>query len=207
MRFPKIPKIPEKAVPLIILLVVVAAVLLFGNSTQEEEPSGNNMAVSGMGLGSQGGSQGVSGDVLVEALAGYDTEADKAMDAEERVLEKKVKDALEKMAGVGKVHVTITFYSGVVREYVRDSNYVERETRETDSQGGTRLTTEKSGSETAVSHGSGPVLESMQRAQIAGVLVVIEGGQDAQVLSRVRDAVKTLLGIDATKVSVVAMGS
>jgi stage III sporulation protein AG len=203
MQFPKIPKIPEKAVPLIILLVVVAAVLLFGNSAQtDDEPKGNNLAVSGTGLGNQPS----SGDAVVEALSGYDAEADAAMDAEERVLEKKVKDAVEKMAGVGKVHVTITFETGVMREYERDINYVERQTQETDSQGGTRTTTESSGSETVVVADSKPLLTQMQRAQIAGVLVVVEGGQDSQVLTRVRDAVRTLLGIDGAKVSVSAMG-
>ncbi|MCL1919055.1 MAG: stage III sporulation protein AG [Peptococcaceae bacterium] len=201
MRVPKIPKIPEKTVPLIILLAVVIAVLLFNNGTQTDTPSGNMLAVSGAGE-----EMDDSGNVLVETLSEYDVQEDEALNAEEKALERKVMEALSQMAGVGKAHVTITFEKGVLREYARDESVTERVSRETDSQGGVRETTERSSNDQVVLSGSDPVMVQVERAKIAGVLVVVEGGQDAQFAARVREAVRTLLGIEASKVSVVPMG-
>ena len=197
----RLPKIPEKAVPLVILLVVVVAVLLFYNSSQpDQQPSGNNLAVLGPSTVDT-----ASGEALVETLSGYDAQVDQALDISEKALEKKVAEFLSKVAGVGKVHVAITFETGVVRRYEQNISSTERETRETDSQGGARETLEKSSSNQAVISGNGPIISQVERAQIAGVAVVVEGGQDTQLLARVKDCVKTLLGIDPAKVTVMPM--
>lgn len=195
------PKIPEKAIPLIILLAVIGAVLFFNNSAEPDQPSGNSLAVSGKGTEKTSD----PGEAVVETLSGSDAQSDQALDAEEKTLEKRVAEALAKIAGVGKVDVTISFASGIVRHYVYEENNTERTQRETDAQGGTRDTTEKANSNKVVISGSEPVLEQLERAKIAGVLVVVEGGQDATILTRVRDCVKTLLGIEAAKVWVEPM--
>jgi stage III sporulation protein AG len=200
MQFPKLPKIPEKAVPLVILLAVVIAVLFFNRGAEPDPPSDNKLAVSGTSVAADG-----SDGVFVETLSGYDAQVDEALDAEEKAMEGKVREALSKMAGVGKVHVTITFETGVMREYARDGSVTERVSKETDAQGGVREVTERSSSEQVVLSGSDPVMVQVGRAQIAGVLVVAEGGRDAETAAKVRECVRTLLGIEASKVSVVPM--
>ena len=83
-------------------------------------------------------------------------------------------------------------------------------TQERDQTGGTRLTTEDSGSDQLVMNRSEngeerPVVEREVAPQVAGVLVVAEGAGDSRIKARLFEATRVALGVDPQKILVLKM--
>ncbi|TGE34226.1 stage III sporulation protein AH [Desulfosporosinus sp. Sb-LF] len=126
----------------------------------------------------------------------------------EKELEAKLQANILQMEGVGRVHVSVSFSTGLKNEYARNANVTKRTSKETDKTGGTRETTEVTENNQVVmpSGSSQPVMVMEDRPEVAGVLVIAEGARDAKVREGIHTAVQTLLNISGTKITVVPMG-
>lgn len=125
----------------------------------------------------------------------------------ERDLENKLEANLSQMAGVGQVSVSVSFSSGLKSSFAKNESITQRTSKETDNAGGTRETTEVTENNQLVmpNGASLPVIVMEERPEVAGVLVIAEGAKDPGVKEAIHNAVKTLLDIPSTKITVEAM--
>jgi len=125
----------------------------------------------------------------------------------EKSLEDKIAANLESMKGVGKTKVLVTYASGYEKEYARNESITKKNTKETDKEGGTREAEESTETSQLVIIGnSTPVVVLEQRPEIEGVLVISQGANDPKIKEQIFEAVRTLLNIDPSKISVVPLG-
>lgn len=119
-------------------------------------------------------------------------------------LENKLEDILEKLEGVGEVEVMITFEDS--KETIPASNTTKTTevTKEIDSDGGTREVNREDVNIQMVSSsdkGNLVVLKEINPS-IKGAIVVAEGAENLEVMERLYEAVKTVLGVTGNKVQV-----
>lgn len=163
-------------------------------------PAGGGRKASGGGMASETSDRGnVSADSAQAALNLY------VENQEERL-----KDILEQMDGVGKIQVMIRAKAS--KEYVveKDLTTNTNTVSETDSQGGTRQSSEASKSESSLytKDGSGndvPWVVKELEPEIEGVVVAAEGGGNEQVANEITQAVQVLFNIPIHKIKVVKM--
>lgn len=126
----------------------------------------------------------------------------------ENELEKKLRDNLQAIHGVGNVRVSVSLSSGIKNDYVQNDNVTKRNQKQTDKSGGvSEITEETTSSQLAMLNGaSQPVVIMEQKPEIEGILVIAEGAGDPKTKDRIHTAVCTLLNIPAGKVSVEEMG-
>ena len=126
-------------------------------------------------------------------------------------LEERLTEVLQAMEGVGKVQVMITLSDKGERVVEKDRNWSTNTTTETDSSGGTRVTTNQENAEQTIymedGENSYPYIEKEVFPSVEGVFVVAEGGGNSTVVSNISDAVMALFQVDAHKIKVVKMGS
>lgn len=119
-------------------------------------------------------------------------------------LEKRLATILEKLNGVGEVDVMITFEDSI--ESIPASNTIKtvETTKEVDAEGGTREVNREDTNIQMVSSTNNEALVVLKEVNptVKGVIVVAEGADDALVLEKLYEAVKTVLGISANKVQV-----
>ena len=125
-------------------------------------------------------------------------------------LEQRLEEILTSMQGVGKVKVMITLYSSGEEVVEKDiplerSNIVEK-----DSTGGNRSTNEMYSREETVYITSSagdkiPYVVRKNSAQVAGVSVVAEGGENPFVQKNISEAIQALFGIEEHKIKVAKM--
>ena len=189
-----------------LLILVLAGILLFiialPTSDGEKADSGmkeKTKALSGETLQTgDGQTPGVN--------PGTGTDEDYAAAMEQRLTE-----ALADMAGVGKVRVMITLKSsrGLVVE--KEEQMEQSSVKETDSQGGSRISYQASREETVVRSTDGsnsePYVVKSYVPEIEGVLVVAEGAGSGTINRTVTEVVQALFGVEAHKVKVVKMNS
>lgn len=129
--------------------------------------------------------------------------------AYEKNLERRLKEVLENMDGVGKVEVMITLKDNGESVVEKDRMTSSQNTQEGDN-GSVRSVTEiQSQEETVFSGQQGseqePFISKEVTPQIEGVLVVAEGGGDSVVVKNISDAVLALFPVEAHKIKVVKM--
>ena len=122
-------------------------------------------------------------------------------------LEKRLEHILSKVDGVGEVRVMITLKSAGEKIIEKDRESTENTTRETDSQGGERTTTDYSKKESTVfieteGGGSEPYVTKEMEPEIEGILVIAQGGDKPSVAKNISEAVLALFPIDAHKIKV-----
>ena len=124
-------------------------------------------------------------------------------------LEQRLTEALREVAGVGEVRVMITLKSS--RELVVDREEVisHSSTKESDSQGGSRVISQMEMGESVVYSSEGAVSEpyvvKTLMPEIEGVLVVAEGAGNSAVNRTITVIVQALFDVEPHKVSVVRM--
>lgn len=127
--------------------------------------------------------------------------------AYEERLEKRIRELLRSVEGVGQVDVMVVLKSTgqkVLRVDRSDSSTV---TKETDSTGGRREIRESQSEENTVlppSGGSsnGPVVEKELSPEISGIVISADGGGSPEVCSEISQAMEALLGLPAHKIKV-----
>lgn len=127
----------------------------------------------------------------------------------ETVLEEKLEKVLKKVEGVGDVNVVITLKNTSEKIIASDSDYSESVIAETDSSGGVRSTTQKSGSTSNIYYdtqdGSLPYITKENMPEVEGVVIVAKGGGDGTVCTNITAAAEALLGVPAHKIKVLKM--
>lgn len=126
------------------------------------------------------------------------------------VLEAKLKMVLKKAEGVGDTDVMITLKSSKERITLKDTPYQQETVNETDSTGGTRISSNvnKGDESVMVSGGSGgtePYVVKEIEPEIEGVVVIAEGGDQQIVIAEIIDAVQVLFDVPAHKIKVMKM--
>ena len=123
-------------------------------------------------------------------------------------LERSLAEILSHVQGAGRVSVKITFETGRFYDYAENETHEENTSRELDTQGASRETTQVRESGEIVTTqerttGSAlPVVRSFREPQIQGVLVVADGAKDIAVKKTLIEAVTTLFNIPYHKVAV-----
>ena len=127
----------------------------------------------------------------------------------EKSIQENLKNTLEKMDGVGKVEVMISFENGeesVPAVNITDSTNT---TEEKDTEGGTRNTTQKNNGSTVVVTNDGsksqPLIVKTYNPKVSGVCVVAEGAENKITQLRISKAITDLFGISEDKVNVYPM--
>lgn len=127
----------------------------------------------------------------------------------ESEVQDKLKDTLEKIEGVGKVDVMVSFESGeeqVPAVNVSDSTNT---TEEKDNEGGVRNSTQKNNGSTVVITNDGskskPLIVKTYKPKVSGVCVVAEGSENKLTELRITKAVVNLFNISEDKVNVYPM--
>ncbi|SHJ72251.1 stage III sporulation protein AG [Caminicella sporogenes DSM 14501] len=122
-------------------------------------------------------------------------------------IDKKLEQILSQINGVGDVDVMITYETS--SEVVPASNITKslQTTKENDSQGGTRTTTQENITEQIVTlnnsdYKNAPVVIKEIKPIVRGVIVVAEGAGNPKVKSALIDAVTTIFQIKSYKVKV-----
>lgn len=201
----------ERLVILVLLGVLVLVILLpvkenndtggmlwEGEKRAQTESAGESGEAAFQDEGSQG-----SG-------AGTDSAGTGETEAYVRQLERRLAQTLSYMEGVGAVKVMITLEDegeAVVEKDVPNSRSI---LSEQDSAGGSRSTNEYESSETTIyrteQNGTQiPYVVSRKRPQIAGIVVVAQGGGDSETVRDITGAIQALFGIEPHKIKVVKM--
>lgn len=126
-------------------------------------------------------------------------------------MEKRLKQVLGQMEGVGETEVMITLSDSGETIVEKDQKEQRNRIEESDAGGGTRTTTEQETEETTVYVENGsekqPYVTKEVLPKVEGVLVVAEGGDDSRVISDISDTVMALFRVEAHKIKVVKMSS
>lgn len=142
-------------------------------------------------------------------LASSVEEVQTSSQIEEDDITKKLENILSKMKGVGRVSVMITYSrtSQTVPLYNQDSS--EKNTEESDKQGGTRRITETdTKTEIIYKEENGekvPITQSIVSPTIEGAIVTAEGAGSAEVKTNIIQAVEAVTGVATHKIQVFEM--
>lgn len=125
----------------------------------------------------------------------------------EEYLEKRVARALEYVEGVGKAEVLITLKSSGQKVVEKDQQNTSSKTQEEDSSGGTRTVQDNTSDKTSIyeqgSDGSqSPYVSKELSPEIAGVIVIADGGDNAVVVQNITEAIQALFGVEAHKIKI-----
>lgn len=125
-------------------------------------------------------------------------------------LERKLKNVLSNVEGIGEVEVMITAKTSKEKVTLKDTPYNRKDTKEQDSGGGTRESTEISSEESSVMEkaedgSESPYITKEVQPEIEGVVVIAEGAKNQQVISEINDAVVALFDVPSHKIKVMKM--
>lgn len=155
---------------------------------------------------SDGGSKNSEKDTLTKEVTTNQTAQSSSLSD----YEKRLKEVLSKVEGVGRVEVMITEKESKELVVLKDKPYTQETLNETDQSGGTRISSStKSEEDTVLSGGTGstaePFVTKEIAAQVEGVLVIAEGGANGDVAADITAAVQALFGVPAHKIKVLPM--
>ncbi len=125
------------------------------------------------------------------------------------ILEERLTKAISQVEGVGKTEVMITLKSDGRRIVEKDTE--RSEGRDESGQEGTasvNTTAEERESTVYASDGQGgevPYVTETLEPEIAGVLIVAQGGGDMALVQEITEAVMALFGVEAHKIKVMKM--
>lgn len=124
----------------------------------------------------------------------------------EQEMERRVREILRNVEGVGEVDVMITLRSSAEKVVHVDRKKSRSSTEEKDSAGGTRkLMSEEIGETSLMAGSSGaeqPVIEKELEPEISGVIISAQGGGSASVRVEISEAMEALFGLPAHKIKV-----
>lgn len=131
--------------------------------------------------------------------------------AYEERLEKRIRELLRSVEGVGQVDVMVVLKSTGQKVLRVDRNGSSTVTKETDSSGGSREITESQSEESTVlpqsgGGSNGPVVEKELSPEIWGIVISADGGGSPEVRSEISQAMEALLGLPAHKIKVLKRG-
>ena len=121
-------------------------------------------------------------------------------------LEVELKEILQKISGVGRTEVFITYEDEGKIIVEKHESVSEELIEEADSSGGTRTTT-STRNEKATVYGNAeePYVIQELSPTIKGILVVAEGGGNMAVKKQIQETIEALFGLDSHKISIMKM--
>ena len=128
--------------------------------------------------------------------------------AYEAQMEARVKEILRHVDGVGQVDVMIVLKSSEEKVLRVDRNSSVSDTKEQDSQGGTRSSQSSQTQESTVLSGGGsgqgsvPFVEKELRPEISGIVISAAGGGSPTVKAEISAAMEALFGLPPHKIKV-----
>ena len=138
---------------------------------------------------------------LLEAKTSEDVSLD-----QRNTMEQQLKDILQKISGVGRVDVFITYEDKGRVVVEKDESVSEELIEEADSSGGTRrTTTSRNDRETVYGSSEMPYVIQELSPKVNGILVVAEGGGNVSVKKQIEETIQALFGLDAHKISIMKM--
>lgn len=108
-------------------------------------------------------------------------------------METKLEELLRSVEGVGEVKVMLTFKGSGEKRVEKDLSVLTEESRE-------ETVYEEHGSSERT-----PYVTSETNPEVAGVLVIAEGGGDSRIRQEILEAAQALFGIDAHKIKIMKM--
>ena len=125
-------------------------------------------------------------------------------------MERQLSLALEQVQGIGKTKIMITLKATKELIINKDRPIKEEENREKDSTGGERIQSSKEAEETTilVSNDSGtqiPYVIKELEPEIAGIVVVAQGGDEERIIKEITDACEVLFSLPIHKIKVMKM--
>lgn len=183
-----------------LLIMFLAGVLIFIVCL----PTGKN-------LGEKAESGGILSSKSSDSqTGGQSSQTDQISEMEYKsMLEKQLGEVLSSAYGVGNAKIMITLESGSESVVKEDSKVSDSVVTEEDSQGGVRKTKENNKESSAVYENDGtnskPYVIKENMPSIAGVLIIADGADKAEVVQNISDAVKALFDVDAHKIKVMKM--
>lgn len=128
-------------------------------------------------------------------------------DSYESVLEKRLETVLSKVKGVGKIDVMITLETNGEKVVEKDLQMDTQNIQEEDSAGGSRLTKEQGTINNSVYTQSAdgsqmPYVSKELTPEVAGVVVIAEGGDDPVIVQDITEAVQALFHLEAHKIKI-----
>lgn len=130
--------------------------------------------------------------------------------ADDESLEKRLENILEKISGVGKVNVMLTYSESSTLKPIYNEDSKVSNTNETDSNGGTRFITETDSQKEVIykenSDGTKePVTQSVVSPKIEGAIITAKGADVAAVKASIIQAVEAATGLATHKIQVFKM--
>jgi len=122
-------------------------------------------------------------------------------------LEKKLENILEKISGVGKVSVLLTYSESSSIVPIYNSSQSTSTTEEKDTSGGTRtITSEDNKKDVITDSSSNVVTEKQIMPKIEGAIITAQGAKDSTIKSNIISAVEAVTGLGNHKIQVFEMG-
>lgn len=183
-----------------LLILVLIGVLLAMLSNTFKDTSTSNINNNNLPKG--------KGSVTQQKSQGEDEKNSEAKD-EEAEVEKKLKDTLENIQGVGNVKVMVYFKGGEEQIPAININDATSLTEEKDVDGGTRKITQKNDGRTIVmmqtDNGTKPFVVKKYKPQVTGICIVAEGAEDRLIKLQIQKAVLNLFDLKESQVNVYPM--
>ena len=151
--------------------------------------------------------------VLVIAIPVPKTEKNKQTEAvkeeiseKEYSMEAELKEILQRISGVGRTEVFITYEDEGKIVVEKDESVSEELIEEADSSGGTRTTTStRNEKATVYGNADAPYVIQELSPTLKGILVVAEGGGNVTVKKQIQETIEALFGLDSHKISIMKM--
>lgn len=201
----------------VLTLGVILCILAFpvgksktGNGAKSPDSSRNGQAAQNL-LGEVPDSLASSTDLpSTEFLAGASADAawaaSGAVSTYEQQLEKRVKEILKHVDGVGEVEVMIVLKSTSEKVIHVDGSSSRSLTEETDSAGGSRraesVEQEHNTVFSSADGGSSPLIEKELYPELSGIIISAAGGGSPRVQEEISAAMEALFGLPAHKIKV-----
>lgn len=188
---------------LFLVMGVILCILAFpAESLAKKRSSGGKLGTSSLQWEKEAAAA-EAGTTEIEAVvtAGADTQT-----TYEAVLERRVRDVLKHVDGVGTVDVLIVLKTSAEKVVQTDFNNSRSVTQEQDSSGGTRKTESEEQEQSAVftgtDSGKAPVIQKEVYPEISGIVISAAGGGEPSVAAEITAAMEALFGLPANKIKV-----
>lgn len=184
---------------LLILLLAGVILLILGFPMKSGSQTASPVKTDAGNVSGEAATGAVNDNAAVAA-------ASAVQDGYEAQMEKRVKQILKNVEGVGEVDVMIVLKSSEEKIVLTDKSISSSITEETDQNGGVRKVSSSDDTEEAVLTGSGganlPFVEKELRPEMEGIIISAEGGGSPQVKAEISEAMEALFGVPSHKIKV-----
>jgi hypothetical protein len=126
-------------------------------------------------------------------------------------MENKLSSILRKVSGIGQVEVMITLKASEEKVPLKDTPSTQESLNEVDGEGGSRTNNNVKQEDSTVlftdeNGNSVPYILQELEPKVEGIVVIAEGGDDANVKLEIMEAAEALFNVPANKIKVMKMG-